>query len=679
LNADDARTLFRENVCLAHQALFHHRHADATPEFHWEMIRLWHSPNPKVGVMAFREGGKSTIAEEAFCLGAAFGWFRNGIILGSSLDRANDRMRAVKHEIENNENFVSLFGELKGEVWNESRIVLTNGVIIQSFGRGQSLRGVKHLQWRPDFCFADDIEEPEHVRTPEARRETLAWFMSVVLPALDKDARIRINATPLDRDALPVRLMKEPGWQWRTFPIEYPDPKTSRRTPTWPARYNLSWIDRRKQELERLGLHDEFMREYMCEAEDIARKTFTSDIFKVRTRVRTWETAYAFIDPARTTTATSATTGWAVWSWINNRLVVWDAGAGLLKPDEIVNKVFELDDLYRPAILGVEQDGLEDFLLQPIRHEQLRRGIFVPVRGVRAPKGKLGFIEALQPLFLHQGATFAKELPDLVYQFLSFPTGKIDAPNALAYCKHPELFPGMLVYDNFGSANVVDDLPVRPRDPRWLAINAAGGVVTGILCQLNDGVLYVLHDYVLEGEPSRVVHSLVQQAKLDANADLRLVAPVGHFSEYNILGLRGAVANLPADLRSGASVEVGRSELRGLLQRTARDRPCFLVSTRARWTLNALASGYAFAVDKRGTLSEEPRTGLYRTLMEGLEAFAGLTNISMVEAPTNIRVTDQGVAYVSTLPNRPSSAPTKLAAVRADDLVNDARRLVLRR
>lgn len=677
MDRGETLTLFGKNVCLAHQVLFEHRHPDKTPEFHWDVIRLWHSINAKVGILAFREGGKSSIAEEAFVLCAGFKWFRNGIILGSSVDRAADRMRAIKHEIENNELFIQLFGELKGEVWNETRIVLTNGVVIQSFGRGQSLRGVKHLQWRPDFCFADDIEEPEHVRTPEARRETLAWFMSVVLPALDKSARIRVNATPLDRDALPLALMKQKDWVWRTYPIEYLEPLSGMRTAMWPARYPLPWIDKKKEEFETMGLHDEYQREYMCRAEDITRKTFTSDILKVRPRVRTWEPTYAMVDPARTVRATSATTGWAVWSWLQNRLVVWDAGAALLKPDEIVTKLFDIDNEFRPVVVGVEQDGLEEFLLQPIRLEQLRRNLFIPVRGLRAPRGKVGFIEALQPMFFHGLASFAKDVPEVIKQFLSFPTGKIDAPNALAYCKHPDLFPGMVVYDTFGSASVIDDMVIHARNPRWLCLNATGGMTTGVLVQINNEVLHVLADYVVEGEPARAVSGLVVQAKLDAGEAPRLVAPPVHFGDFNPVGLRGACAGIPADLRSGAAPEMGRSEIRGLLSRTVRDRPCFLVSTRARWVLNALGGGYAYAVDKRGQLAEEARPSIYRTLMEGLESFAGLTQISMIEAPPNLRYTDTGHAYVSALPNRPPQHPTKDAPMRVDDVVNE--RLILRR
>jgi hypothetical protein len=37
--------------------------------------------------------------------------------------------------------------------------------------------------------------------------------------------------------------------------------------------------------------------------------------------------------------ASSATTGWAMWSWIGNKMVVWDGGAEFWKPDEIIEHI----------------------------------------------------------------------------------------------------------------------------------------------------------------------------------------------------------------------------------------------------------------------------------------------------------------------------------------------------
>ena len=50
---------------LAHRVLFGHRHPQETPQFHKEVIRLWHDQNPHVLTMAFRGAAKSTLAEEA--------------------------------------------------------------------------------------------------------------------------------------------------------------------------------------------------------------------------------------------------------------------------------------------------------------------------------------------------------------------------------------------------------------------------------------------------------------------------------------------------------------------------------------------------------------------------------------------------------------------------------------
>ena len=672
---DEAILKLGRDRILAHQVLFKHRHADTTPDFHKEVINLWHSKIPKALVMAFREGGKSTVAEEAFVIGACYKLFHNAIIVGSTEKRACERLRAIKHEIETNELLDSLFGYQVGKVWNEAEIILANGVRIIAVGRGQSLRGTKHLHYRPDFCFCDDLEDKEHVVTPEARDATQAWMMEELLPCLDKGARIRMNATPLDRDSLPMRVRKWEAWTTRIYPIEYIDSQGDRQA-TWPSRYPLSWIDAKKKEYDDAGDPEGYAREYMCVAEDPRAKIFTSGMFKVEPRVHTWQPIFAMYDPARTTKATSATTGWAVWSWIGSRLIIWDGGGELWKPDQLVDHIFKTHDTYGPVEIGIEEDGLNEWILQPLRHAQLARNTLIPLRAMKAPKGKISFIEGLQPYFLAGEVSFAKDLPGLVSQFLSFPTGRIDGPNALAYA--PRTRPGVVVYENFAASHVADGLAVRARAPIWLTLNAAQGMTTAVAVQVVDGALHVLQDFVREGDPGATLSSIVTDATLSLG-DLRLVAGSRHYDAYEPLGLRGAVAKLPADLRRGGSEIVGREEIRTLLQRQVRGAPALQVSTQARWTLNAFAAGYARAVDKRGIVQEEAREGVYRVLMEGLEAFTALLKIgTLSDSPPNVRMTEGGQRYVSALPSRTAPLPIKDSLLTADR-VTDIRHLSARR
>src|SRR4051812_48480218 len=99
---------------LAHNVLFRRRHPDETPEFHLDMIDLWRSSDPRVLIMALREGAKSTVGEEEIILDACYQSFHNAIIVGETFDRAADRLRAIKHELEYNDFLIELFGGMKG-------------------------------------------------------------------------------------------------------------------------------------------------------------------------------------------------------------------------------------------------------------------------------------------------------------------------------------------------------------------------------------------------------------------------------------------------------------------------------------------------------------------------------------------------------------------------------------
>ena len=646
LDRDAVIEKLARNPRLAHATFFSHRHPDTTPSFHYELIGLWHGSDPRVVVEAFRGAAKSTLAEEAIVIMACLRKFRNGLILGETFDRSVERLKSIKHEFEENPFIEELFGSLVGDTWTESRIVLSNGVCIQAVGRGQSLRGVKHLDARPDMAFGDDIENEESVLTPEARAKTMRWLMSVVFPALDPTYKVRINGTPLDPESMIVQISRDPGWVHRRYPWWFKDASGEPQA-TWPARFPLEKIEEVAASYQRLGLSTNYKQEYMCEAEDPQVKAFTADMFKVEPTVRTWHATYAMYDPARTVKTTSATTGVVIFSWIANRLMIWDAYGPKWKPDEIISDMFKVDDLYAPVTIGVERDGLEEFILQPLRQEQVRRAYAIPIRPMKAPKGKLDFIRSMQPFFKAGEVIFAKDLPELRAQLLSFPTGLIDIPNALAYAMI--LRPGQPIYDGFSYLNVAEEIYKLPRQAVYLAVNATPMYTTAVLIQINDGVFNVLWDAVREGDPGAVLSGIVADAGLEAGQRPRLYASPEHFGNYDTVGLRGAARKVPVDLSQGGLGLDGRDEVRGLLRRQIRAGTALRVSQRARGTLNAFAGGYCKDVLKNGILSEFATEGPYRTLMEGLESFASLLKMGHIgeDQPINWATTADGRRYIS--------------------------------
>lgn len=642
---------------LAHAVLFKRRHPDITPEFHKDMIRLWNGPDQRVLIMAMREGAKSTVGEEEIILDALFRLFRNAVIVGETVERAADRLRAVKYELEYNDFLIELFGGQRGPTWNEDKIVLQNGVCIQAKGRDQSFRGIKHLDWRPDFMWADDYEDKESVKTPEQRDYWTRNMMSVLIPALDRRAKIRITGTPLDDDCMLYRLRKErkvdgtPRWVTREYPIEYIGADGA-RTPTWPARYPLDYIDSVKQSYEEQGMLEDYMREYMVQASNPQLRRFKAEDMKVVPHVRTWQPTLAMYDPARTTKKeTSSMTGWVVASWIGHKLIVWDAGGQFWLPNEMVSHMFEVEEKHSPIEIGVEETGLNEWIMQPIRHEQLRRRTLLPVRGINAPKGKIEFIGSLQNFFAAGEIEFAKELPELKKQLLAFPTGRLDVPNALAYML--KMRPGLPVLEGFGHLNVVEDLPRVNTRPLFLALNAEMGVVTAVLCQHVDGALWVLADWVREGEPGEVLGPLLTDVSMEFSKTPQLVAGVQHFKQFDTIGLVAAARRVPMQVKTGGDPVFGRDELRTYIRTTRHGSPALMVTTRATWTLRAFAGGYARAVVKGGGIAGEPVKNVYRVLCEGIEAFAGLLPRNLdegMDGSPHYAMTAQGVRYMTALP-----------------------------
>jgi hypothetical protein len=636
---------------LAHRFLFEHRHTVEGPPFHAEVIKTWHDPaNERIVTEAFRGGGKSTIAEEWFIIRACLREFKNGLIVGASEERAMERLESIKHELETNQTIADLFGALRGPIWAGHKIVLSNGVVIQAVGRGQSLRGIKHHEHRPDCCLIDDFEDAETVSTEGQIKKGLRWVNATLLPALRRmpASLVRFVGNRLAPRAVIVQLAGDPSWKAQRFPVMYRDLETGEMRSAWPEMFPLDRMMQERASAQRLGLLDDFNREFMCEADAPEERPFRRDMFKLRPRVRTWEPVWCFFDPARGTGPRSTTTGFAAWSYVGSRIVVWDAWARRLMPDQIIGELFKADAEFRPVAIGVEETGLKEWLNQAVRVQITRRGQPIPFRPVKAPQevgSKSDFIAMMQPYFMAGEVEWAKPLPELEAHLLG--GGVVDDVNALAY--FTRLRPGLPVYDEWSQQTVVES--IEPSDRTlFLAMNATKGYVTGALCQF-DGRLAVLADWVEEGEAGQVAPRLVAQAQLEAGRPVEVVMGPLHFDVWQNVGLRAALIGAAVKVEKvGVAPDVGRAEVRRLLVTHARGLPSVLIGQKARWTLNAFAGGFARDVSKSGLLDPAPAEGAYKTLMEGIESFAGLLKLGTGaddDQAINYRTGRGGVRYRS--------------------------------
>lgn len=228
-----------------------------TPDFHkeiYEDLQDWDIHF--LELIAFRDSAKSTLASLALPLWAAIFKKRNFIILCSdTFAQAKQNITNLISELEDNERIKEDFGSFKTkkEEWSATGVILKNSVRIVSKSKGQKIRGLRHMEFRPDLVVCDDIENPDDVRTKEQRDKTEEWLLSDVMPAVDGSiGKLVLSGSLLHSDSVVSRIKERGIATLREYPLIKDD------VCLWPEKFSPEKIAEIKKRNERF-----FLREYL--------------------------------------------------------------------------------------------------------------------------------------------------------------------------------------------------------------------------------------------------------------------------------------------------------------------------------------------------------------------------------------------------------------------------------
>jgi len=171
-----------------------------------------------------------------------------------------------------------------------------------------------------------------------------------------------------------------------------------------------------------------------------------------------------------------------------------------------------------------------------------------------------------------------------------------------------------------------------------------------------EGGIHVLADAVADSNPGQVLSEIMAAIGVEAGRSYRSIAPPGHFTGHDTVGLRPAANRVPVSLSRGGASLAGQAEIGKLLKLFRRGEASFKVSQHAKWTLNALSGGYCKDILKNGQPSEFVKPGPYKVLMEGLESFAALLRVGMEQDDMERRYAydDTGRRYLTARSGVPS-------------------------
>jgi predicted phage terminase large subunit-like protein len=215
VNKDFRKSLATRSFRIFFGTYFSHYIKFPLAECHLEMFRLAEDPNNRtIVIMGARGIAKSTIMNMALAIWSILGSPQKHciVILGRTQTKAKRFFLDLRKEFEENELLRADLGPFKTQEseWSSSLTIPRHNVKITFASAEQSVRGIRHKQYRPDLIIGDDLEDDSSVRTMEGRNRTYDWLVKDVIPSGEfGETRLVILGTLLHEDSLIMRLQEE--------------------------------------------------------------------------------------------------------------------------------------------------------------------------------------------------------------------------------------------------------------------------------------------------------------------------------------------------------------------------------------------------------------------------------------------------------------------------------------
>jgi len=392
-----------------------------------------------------RGHGKSTRMSLAYPLWRVLtGKSRFVVIVAASEREALRILKFIKWELVDNEKIIADFGSMRTDVWRADYVELANGTAIQALGSGSSMRGIRFKDprtgqtFRPDLVICDDIMKDELAYSAVQREKLYDWFKRTVLP-LGKDVFVVVINTIFHNDDLPSRLLREieeeklKGWLGLRFAAFLEDGET----PLWKEYWSKETLFEKKEALGSVKFATEYMNEPLSEEDKLFRQEWLrfyneAEYLKLLEAKHRFDVVMA-VDPA---------TGKQKGDYSAVVVCAKDKETGLIYIREafgdrisdisLAEKIIQFYEKYKPRIIVFEEVAFQEIYKKEVMRIASKKGIHLPMRGVKPKAAKEVRIQKLSPLIESGLLLFKKDQRLLLDQLLDYPhAGHDDLPDAL--------------------------------------------------------------------------------------------------------------------------------------------------------------------------------------------------------------------------------------------------------
>ena len=394
-----------------------------------------------------REHAKSIFADVLMPLFLKARGELTGMMIASANEKkASTLLGDIQAELMFNKRYLADFGEQRtiGD-WTDSSFITADGIGFWAFGRGQSPRGTRNLEKRPNYGVVDDIDDAVIVRNSARCTEALDWILGDFYGAMpNKGSRLIIAGNRIHKNSILAQMVgdvepddpkRKDMFHLKVYALENPRThlKDMQGEPAWKERYTKEEILKKiNRQGFRIGLR-EFFHEHI-----VVGKMFKEEHLPwvPVLQLAEYDKLITYNDPSYKGTKTSDFKSIVLIGKKGRYYDIIKAFCRQCSTAEMVRGHYNIaalvpDKLYCRHYM--ESNFIQDLMLEEYWREGEERGKTLRIRGdSRKKPDKEGRIENLTP-FTEQGfirfnqeEKHSPDMQELRNQFLGFPDGEHD-------------------------------------------------------------------------------------------------------------------------------------------------------------------------------------------------------------------------------------------------------------
>lgn len=328
------------------------------------------------------------------------------VVVGKSEESAIGLLSDIQAELEFNQRIIADFGEQKAVGnWQEGQFVTQSDVAFFARGRGQSPRGLRYKEARPDYIVIDDLDDDELCRNEKRVHDLTDWVKEALFGALDVGrGRFIMVGNLISKNSVLANIAATKGVYVSEIKAVDKDGE-----PIWKEKWS-------KEEAEEAAA---FMGYRSWQKEMMHNPIKDGTIFRyewIRYKkvlpLHKYEMLVCYTDPSFKSTTANDYKASRLWGKIGNELHMIDC---YVRQDTVSGMVRWLYNLYEslPENVSVrffmEANFMQDIILDEFTTEGSLRGYQLPILPDKRKKPeKIQRIEAISPLW-ERGFVFYNE------------------------------------------------------------------------------------------------------------------------------------------------------------------------------------------------------------------------------------------------------------------------------